>query len=86
MKDTINNIDTDAAIFDFYEAFGIEYDRTKMALTGQYYGFLGLSEFLVRFGYMGRRFTRVFARDLQSAKKNLTENQKQTLFAIERVN
>jgi len=77
----------DESIFDFYKEFGIEYEPSSgMALTGQYYGFLGLREYFVRYGYKGRQFTRVFAESLQKAKDNLTCLQKAELFAIERVN
>ena len=85
MEQVKNSVD--GHIHNFFKAFDTEYiPDNKPVLTGEYYGFLGYNEYYVVFGVNCRKFTRVFAPDLQTAKNNLTQNQKATLQSITRVN
>ncbi|MFW5879322.1 MAG: hypothetical protein ACOCUV_00715 [bacterium] len=73
-------------MYDLYKVLGYDFTADKNnILTEQYYRKLGYHTFFVRYGYKGRRFSRVYGKNLKHAKSRLKPNIKASLFGIELV-
>jgi len=74
--------DVDKAVFEFYESFGLEFEGFNL----KYYGFINEAHtFVVRYGYKGKKFTYIYAPDLQTAKKHLPLIVQDTIYEIRKV-